>query len=112
MRTNWVRADSYWSMLGQSYLLLCQRWDTLNFFWSMLDNLNYFWSMLSHSQLLLVNAALQRKSHLCIPKKGIAQPYPNFYIHVSVRDLQIPRKAPNIFLQQNRQTDSGNICTV
>jgi hypothetical protein len=34
---------------------------------------------------------------------------PNFHIHVSVNDLYIPRIGPHIFLQQNRQTDCGNI---
>jgi hypothetical protein len=34
---------------------------------------------------------------------------PNFYIYVSVSDLYIPRIGPHISLQQNRQTDSGNI---
>jgi hypothetical protein len=34
---------------------------------------------------------------------------PNFYIHVSVSDLYIPRIGPHISLQQNRQTDPGNI---
>jgi hypothetical protein len=33
----------------------------------------------------------------------------NFYIHVSVSDLYIPRIGPHIFLQQNRQTNRGNI---
>jgi hypothetical protein len=33
---------------------------------------------------------------------------PNFYIHVSVSDLYIPR-IPLIFLQQNRQTNRENI---
>jgi hypothetical protein len=32
---------------------------------------------------------------------------PNFYIHVSVNDLYIPRIGPHISLQQNRQTDPG-----
>ncbi len=31
------------------------------------------------------------------------------HIHVSVSDLYIPRIDPHIFLQQNRQTDCGNI---
>ncbi len=35
--------------------------------------------------------ALQRKSHLCFPRQGIARPQ------------------SHIFLQQNRQTDCGNI---
>ncbi len=34
---------------------------------------------------------------------------PNFHIHVSVSHLYIPRIGPHIFLQQNRQTDRGNI---
>ena len=33
----------------------------------------------------------------------------NFHIHVSVSDLYIPRIGPHIWLQQNRQTDPGNI---
>ncbi len=33
----------------------------------------------------------------------------SFYIHVSVSDLFISRIGPHIFLQQNRQTDRGNI---
>ncbi len=54
--------------------------------------------------------ALQRKSHLCIPRKGIAPVLsPNFHIHASVRDLYIPRIGPHIFQQQNRQTNRGNI---
>jgi hypothetical protein len=34
---------------------------------------------------------------------------PNFHIHVSVSDLYVPRIGPPTFLQQNRQTDPGNI---
>ncbi len=34
---------------------------------------------------------------------------PNFHIHVSVSDLYIPRISPHISLQQNKQTDPGNI---
>ncbi len=34
---------------------------------------------------------------------------PNFHIQVSLGDLYIPRIGPHIFLQQNRQTDSGNL---
>ena len=34
---------------------------------------------------------------------------PNFHIYVYVSDLYIPRIGPPIFLQQNRQTDRGNI---
>jgi hypothetical protein len=36
---------------------------------------------------------------------------PNFHIHVSVSDLHIPRIGPPTYfpLQENRQTDPGNI---
>jgi hypothetical protein len=51
----------------------------------------------------------QRKSHVCIPKKGIAWSQSQFYIGVSVRDLYTSRIGPHIFLQQNMQTDPGNI---
>ncbi len=34
---------------------------------------------------------------------------PIFDIHVSVSDLYFPRIGPHISLQQNRQTDPGNI---
>jgi hypothetical protein len=33
----------------------------------------------------------------------------NFHIYVSVSDLNIPGIGPHIWLQQNRQTDPGNI---
>jgi hypothetical protein len=46
-----------------------------------------------------------------IRRKGIARPQSRFpHSCVSVRDLYIPRiGGPHIFLQQNRQTDPGNI---
>ncbi len=34
---------------------------------------------------------------------------PNTYIHVSVINIYIPRNGLPIWLQQNRQTDPGNI---
>ncbi len=43
------------------------------------------------------------------PEKEFCGLSPNFYIHVSVSDLTIPRIGPHIFLQQNRQTDRGDI---
>ncbi len=43
------------------------------------------------------------------PEKELLGLSPNFHIHVSVRDLYIPTIGPPIFLQQNRQTDCGNI---
>ncbi len=44
------------------------------------------------------------------PEKELRSLRPNFHIHVSVSDLYIPRIGPHIFLQQNRQTFSGNLC--
>ncbi len=43
------------------------------------------------------------------PEKELRSLSSNSYIHVSVCDLYIPRIGPHIWLQQNRQTDSGNI---
>jgi hypothetical protein len=43
------------------------------------------------------------------PEKELRGLSPNFLIHVSVRDLYIPRIGPHIFLQQNRQTEPENI---
>jgi hypothetical protein len=43
------------------------------------------------------------------PEKELRGLSPNSYIHVSVSDLNIPRIAPHIWLQLNRQTDPGNI---
>ncbi len=52
------------------------------------------------------------KYHLCFPRKGIAWPQPHFpHSCVSVSDLYI-RISPHIFLQQNRQTDPGNIYSI
>ncbi len=53
-----------------------------------------------------------RKSHLCILRKGIARPhyqFPHSCVFVSLSDLHNPRIGPHIFKQQNRQTDRGNI---
>jgi hypothetical protein len=53
---------------------------------------------------------LQRKSDLCIPRKETARGLsPHFHIHVSVSDLYTPTICPPILLQQNRQTDRGNV---
>ncbi len=43
------------------------------------------------------------------PEKELRDLSPNFHIHVSVSDLCIPMIIPLIFLQQNMQTDRGNI---
>ncbi len=43
------------------------------------------------------------------PEKELRGLSPSFHIHVSVSDLYIPRIGPHIFLQQNMQTDRGNI---
>jgi hypothetical protein len=46
-----------------------------------------------------------RKSDVCIPRKKLRGLVPDSYIHVSVSDLCIL----SISMQQNRQTDHGNI---
>ncbi len=43
------------------------------------------------------------------PEKEMRGLSPNFHIHVSVSNLYIPRIVSHIFLQQNRQTDHGDI---
>jgi len=43
------------------------------------------------------------------PEKELCGLSPNFHIHVSVSELYIPRIGPQIFLQQNRQTNCENI---
>jgi hypothetical protein len=44
-----------------------------------------------------------------LPEKELRGLSPNFHIHVSVSDLYIPTIGPPIFLQQNRQTNRGNL---
>jgi hypothetical protein len=43
------------------------------------------------------------------PEMKLRSLVPNSYIHVSVSGLYIPRISLPIWLQQNRQTDPGNI---
>ncbi len=43
------------------------------------------------------------------PEKELCGLSFNFHIHVSVSNLYIPKIGSHIFLQQNRQTDCGNI---
>jgi hypothetical protein len=43
------------------------------------------------------------------PEKELRGLSPNVHIHVSMSELYTPRIGPQIFLQQNRQTDPGNI---
>ncbi len=60
--------------------------------------------------MFIVYVYTAAESHLWIPSKGIARGLsPNFHIHVSVSDLQIPRIGPQIFLHDNKQTNRGNI---
>jgi hypothetical protein len=53
--------------------------------------------------LICIRSTLQGKSSLCFF-------FPNFHIYcICLSDLYIPRIGPHIFLQQNRQTDHGNL---
>jgi hypothetical protein len=56
-----------------------------------------------------ISYTLYRKSDLCIPRYETVRPAPNSYIHLSVSDLYIFRIGLPIWLQQNRQTNPGNI---
>jgi hypothetical protein len=58
---------------------------------------------------MLLTYTLQRESHLCIPRKGIALPQSQFPHSCVSERLYIPGIGPHIFLHQNRQTDCGNI---
>ncbi len=42
-------------------------------------------------------------------KKKLSGLSPSFHIHVSMSDLYFPRTDPHIFLEQNKQTNRGNI---
>jgi hypothetical protein len=54
--------------------------------------------------------ALYRKSNLCIPKKGIARPpVPILHSCVCERFIYSQDRSTYVWLQQNRQTDPGNI---
>jgi hypothetical protein len=55
-------------------------------------------------------STLQGKSFYVFISSELRGLSPNFNIQVSVSDLYIPRIGPHISLQQNRQTDPGNIC--
>jgi hypothetical protein len=44
-----------------------------------------------------------------LPEKKLRGLSISFYIHVFASDLYIPKIGPPTFLQQNRQTDRGNI---
>ncbi len=43
------------------------------------------------------------------PGKELRGLSPDFHMHVSVSHLYIPMIGPPIFLQQNMQTDRGNV---
>jgi hypothetical protein len=63
------------------------------------------------NEIFLAVCGLQWKSHICIPFLGIDRPQSQFpHSCVSVSDLYISRICPHIWLQQNRQTDPGDIC--
>ncbi len=55
-----------------------------------------------------VQYALQRNLNLCIPRKVIARPQPEFPHSCVCERSMIPTYGSPIFLQQNRQTDQRN----
>jgi hypothetical protein len=61
------------------------------------------------SASVLSPVALQRNSIYVFPEKELHGLSPNSHIYVSVSDSYIPTILPPIFMQQNMQTDLGNI---
>ncbi len=59
--------------------------------------------------VILVYSALYKKPIYVLPEMKLCSLIPNSYIHVSLSNLNIPRISLPIWLQQNRQTDPGNI---
>jgi hypothetical protein len=59
-----------------------------------------------YKQLFAVHA---KKFRFMFPRKGLRGLSPNILIYVSVSDLYISTIGPPIILQQNRQTNRGNI---
>ncbi len=60
-----------------------------------------------HNGIIVANA-LQRRSHLCIPFWELRGLRPYFHIHVSAIYI-FPGSVHIFFLQQNRQSNRGNI---
>ncbi len=52
---------------------------------------------------------LVRKKEYLFPEKELRGLSPNFRIHVSMSDQDIPTYGPPIFLQQNRQSAQRNL---
>jgi hypothetical protein len=59
--------------------------------------------------LICIRSTLQGKSSLCISFLEMRGLSPNFHIYVSERLINSQDPGPHIFLQQNRQTDHGNL---
>ncbi len=63
-----------------------------------------------HAIMVLYHVMHCTENPICVlPEMKLHGFVSNSYIHVSVRDLYIPRNGLPIWLQQNRQTDPGNI---
>ncbi len=56
-----------------------------------------------------ISHALQRKSPLCLPFLGIARPQPGFQHSCVCERFRKSQDRSTYFLQQNRETDCGNI---
>jgi hypothetical protein len=72
------------------------------------------WSQIRRLQqsvnlLLFIPATLYPKSIYVFPEMKLRGLVSNSYIYVSVSNLNIPRIGLSIWLQQNRQTNPGNI---
>ncbi len=72
-------------------------------------NLSSFKADTLSETLLSTAQAMYRNFETNIPRNETARPRSQYYIHVSVSNLYIPRIILPILLQQNRWTDLGNI---
>jgi hypothetical protein len=75
----------------------------------------YFHNIILNISRLFITAlatlppTLQQKSHLCIPFLEIARPQPQFPHSCVCERFILTQERSSYFLQQNRQTDRGNI---
>jgi hypothetical protein len=97
------------SMLRGTGFALCARLAVQR--WPFSPNVNNMFSgyVLPPEQRAFTMTTLQRKSHLCIPFLGIARLQSQFPHSCVCERFYVPRIGPHIFLQQNSQTDPGNI---
>ncbi len=78
-------------------------------FWKNVKTAYFFWKTQSFCGIIIRRGVitLQRKSHLCIPFLGIAQPLSQFPHLCACERFICSQDQSTYFLQQNRQVDRG-----